>query len=258
MSEILSIQETPTTPDEEQAGLHPLVPRFLAGEWVRKFCGSGDPADETNWIHVEWQGSRPYGKPVIWWGFGSAMTDERIVLSILQRPEEWEVASQNAESIRPESKPTNLEQERGKGLAETPCSQFVAESDDVYWGRVADKAIAEGRDIPHHWVIVYDDGADGCMPAGWYARGMQSNGMTIDWPVCHEYGPFLTEDEARAHAGEVDATYASAPQNRAEAERDVSIAIGGERRGEERREGRRPTTRKIYETRKQHRGGQQF
>lgn len=72
-----------------------LVLRFLAGEWVRRFCGSGDRANEMNWLHVRWQGPQPYGLPVLWWGFGSAMTDERIIFQILQHPEEWEISSQN-------------------------------------------------------------------------------------------------------------------------------------------------------------------
>lgn len=81
------------------------------------------------------------------------------------------------------------------------------------------EAIAEGRclwpapqDIPHRWDISYDDGADGWMPAGWHAQGLKSDGFPIDWPVRHEYGPFLTEDEARSHANAVDAIYANALQ----------------------------------------------
>ena len=76
-----------------------LIEQFLEGSWVRRFCGSGDRSDETNWIHVQWQGSRPYGKPVICWGFASAMTDERIVFDILQRPDEWEISQANSQEI---------------------------------------------------------------------------------------------------------------------------------------------------------------
>jgi hypothetical protein len=103
MKEIPTQEPPPRTTESEETrsnggalvDVHPLVLRFLAGEWVRRFCGSGDRGDETNWLHVRWQGSQPYGLPVMWWGFGGAMTDERIVFQILLHPEEWEISTQN-------------------------------------------------------------------------------------------------------------------------------------------------------------------
>jgi hypothetical protein len=94
-------------------------------------------------------------------------------------------------------------------LGSPSCSHFVADSDTVWWGRIADQAIAEGRHIPHHWHVEYDDGADGCVPDGWYAQGRDVSDMPIDWPVRHEYGPFKTESDARDHTAIVDSLYAN-------------------------------------------------
>ena len=89
------------------------------------------------------------------------------------------------------------------------CPQFIPEPDEVWWGRVAAEAIATGRDVPKSWDISYDSGADGCMPAGWYAIALDDRGMPVDWPVRHEYGPFRTGCSARAYANQVDRFYAS-------------------------------------------------
>ena len=45
------------------------------------------------------------------------------------------------------------------------------------------------------------------MPAGWYAIGLDARGLPINWPVRQEYGPFATEEAARTHASQVNASY---------------------------------------------------
>lgn len=71
-----------------------LVLRFLSGERVSRLSG-GDPDDESNYLHVEWGGN---DGPVLWYGFGSYFVDERIVLEVMKRPEEWVILPQNAQS----------------------------------------------------------------------------------------------------------------------------------------------------------------
>lgn len=61
---------------------------------------------------------------------------------------------------------------------------------------LADTAIVEGRHIVASWDVSFEDGEDGCLPAGWYAVGLDARGLAIVWPVRHEYGPFDTETEA--------------------------------------------------------------
>lgn len=62
---------------------------------------------------------------------------------------------------------------------------------------------------PVHWNIVFDDGADGCMPAGYYAIGLNYLGLQIrGWlQPRHEYGPFATADEAAQHGARVTDVY---------------------------------------------------
>lgn len=60
--------------------------------------------------------------------------------------------------------------------------------------------VAKGDHIPKSWTFPFDDGADGCMPQGWYAIGCDENGLAIVWPTRMEFGPFNTEAEARQEA----------------------------------------------------------
>lgn len=69
--------------------------------------------------------------------------------------------------------------------------------------RLAGEAFERGDHIPHGWNVEYDSGDDGCMPAGWYLIGNDRNGLPIDFPVRHEYGPFDLEIEARGYIAEV-------------------------------------------------------
>ena len=78
-----------------------------------------------------------------------------------------------------------------------------AESHSEWHARLAREAAAAGRDIPASWITEYEDGADGCMPSGWYLTGLDNNGMRITWPFRHEYGPFVTEGEALTFASTV-------------------------------------------------------
>jgi len=39
--------------------------------------------------------------------------------------------------------------------------------DEIWWADRAAEAIRAGQHIPRDWNVEYDDGADGCMPAGW-------------------------------------------------------------------------------------------
>lgn len=87
------------------------------------------------------------------------------------------------------------------------CRPFIAESDATWWGRIADERIQSGDHIPVRWDIGYEDGADGCLPAGWYAQGRDARDLPIVWPIRHEYGPFPTEAEAKAYAESVDTSY---------------------------------------------------
>lgn len=81
------------------------------------------------------------------------------------------------------------------------------ESDSVWWEKIALEAILKGKDTPQQWNIIFDDGADGCIPEGWYVQGLNSAGWLIDWPTRHEYGPFSTETEARNYTAKIDFIY---------------------------------------------------
>ena len=75
-------------------------------------------------------------------------------------------------------------------------AQVNGESEEGWIQRLKDEAFAKGAHIPHSWSTGYDDGADGCMPEGWYLTGLDTNGLPIDFPVRHEYGPFKSNEEA--------------------------------------------------------------
>ena len=77
-------------------------------------------------------------------------------------------------------------------------AQAQNESDEAWQQRLKDEAFAKGTHIPHSWSTEYDDGADGCMPTGWYLTGLDTNGLPIVFPVRHEYGPFKSNEEALA------------------------------------------------------------
>jgi len=62
--------------------------------------------------------------------------------------------------------------------------------------RLSKEAYERGDHIPAKWNVTFDDGADGCMPCGWYLTGEQRNGMPCDG---HSYGPFEDENEAKAY-----------------------------------------------------------
>lgn len=62
-------------------------------------------------------------------------------------------------------------------------------------------------DRPRSWLISYEDGSDGCLPAGWYAEGLDSRGWRITEPVYHTYGPFETEEDAELQAKAVDESF---------------------------------------------------
>lgn len=71
---------------------------------------------------------------------------------------------------------------------------------------------AAEMEAPASWRYAYEDGADGCMPSGWYAIGYGKNGFPISEPNCrHEYGPFESKNVASAFAAKVDAKYAINP-----------------------------------------------
>lgn len=80
-------------------------------------------------------------------------------------------------------------------------------NDKDWWDMIAREAIAKGRDRPVAWRVEYEDGADGCLPLGWYLTGLDARGERIDWPVSHLYGPFDTEAEAMAYSLLVNQTY---------------------------------------------------
>ena len=84
-------------------------------------------------------------------------------------------------------------------------SALITESMRDWERRLAREAFERGDHIAASWSTVFDDGDDGCMPAGWYLIGLDRHGIPIDFPVRHEYGEFATEAEARAHGAEVDA-----------------------------------------------------
>lgn len=63
-------------------------------------------------------------------------------------------------------------------------------TDREYWQTRAAQAIENGQHLVHEWLVEYDDGEDGCVPAGYYVTGLDKNGCPIDWPVRHEYGPY--------------------------------------------------------------------
>ena len=73
-------------------------------------------------------------------------------------------------------------------------------TDDSWWRWIADLCYARKEHVPRRWEIEYEDGADGCLPAGWYAIGVDYLGLLVDWPMRHEYGPFDLREEAEAHS----------------------------------------------------------
>lgn len=68
---------------------------------------------------------------------------------------------------------------------------------------LAREAIERGDHIPHTWQVIFDDGMDGFVPKGYYARGMKENGTLCDFPIMHEYGAFNSEKEAWDHVESV-------------------------------------------------------
>lgn len=80
-------------------------------------------------------------------------------------------------------------------------SQFVSNAD--WWGDRRETF----EDRPRAWQVTYENGADGCLPAGWYAEGLNAFGWKITAPFYQEYGPFDTESEAKEHTRLVDASY---------------------------------------------------
>ena len=68
---------------------------------------------------------------------------------------------------------------------------------------LARQAFERGDHIPHTWDVVFDDGMDGMVPKGFYARGMKENGTLCDFPIMHEYGAFDSEKEAWDHVQNV-------------------------------------------------------
>ena len=74
---------------------------------------------------------------------------------------------------------------------------------EAYVRQLAEEAYAENRHIPASWEVSYDDGADGCIPAGWYLQGLAANGFTVDFPIRHEYGPFKSEAAANRYKEKV-------------------------------------------------------
>ena len=73
----------------------------------------------------------------------------------------------------------------------------AGESLDEFTARLAREAFSRGDHIPKAWVIAFDDGADWCLPAGWYILGNDALGFEITFPVRHSYGPYKTEGHAR-------------------------------------------------------------
>jgi len=78
------------------------------------------------------------------------------------------------------------------------------ESTAQWSARLAREAIAQGRHIPKAWETEFDDGADGCMPTGWYLFGLDEHGCRITFPVRHEYGPFSTQEKAGEHGRRIE------------------------------------------------------
>jgi hypothetical protein len=76
--------------------------------------------------------------------------------------------------------------------------------DQKWWGDQARRIIAAGEHIPVAWRIEHDEGSDGCMPAGWYAVGVNWRDMPIDWPYNLCFGPFSTKVEAQSATQHVD------------------------------------------------------
>jgi hypothetical protein len=77
--------------------------------------------------------------------------------------------------------------------------------DQQWWETQARRAIAAGEHIPVAWRIEHDEVSDGCMPAGWYAVGVDWRDMPIDWPYTLCFGPFDTKNEAQSAAQYADA-----------------------------------------------------
>lgn len=102
----------------------------------------------------------------------------------------------------------------GENVPEHPY--LPPKSDKDWWGDQRETY----DDRPRSWRIGYDDGADGCMPAGWYAEGLDEHGFKL---TLHEYGPFGTEEKARKHAAKVDQAFA---RGRAEELAELDNASG--------------------------------
>lgn len=79
----------------------------------------------------------------------------------------------------------------------------ICKRDNDDWElKLAEQAFRAGQHIPVSWILEYDDGADGCMPTGWYVIGADASGMAMYWPIRHEYGPFESQEQAAGFAAE--------------------------------------------------------
>jgi len=76
----------------------------------------------------------------------------------------------------------------------------LMESLQEWTNRLAEEAFAKNKHLPAAWSVEFEDGKDGCTPAGWYLIGLDDMGWIIDFPVRHEYGPFKRVHECWSHA----------------------------------------------------------
>jgi len=85
-----------------------------------------------------------------------------------------------------------------------PAMNINKLDDQNWWQAQAQRAIAAGEHIAVAWRIEHDEVSDGCMPAGWYAVGVDCRDLPIDWPFSLCFGPFDTKVEAQSAAQHAD------------------------------------------------------
>lgn len=100
--------------------------------------------------------------------------------------------------------PCTLVHGRGLGTTSNNKGETSMSISMQQWATdLAREAIERGDHIPHTWQVIFDDGMDGCVSKGFYARGIKENGTLCDFPIMHEYGAFDSEKEAWDHVESV-------------------------------------------------------
>lgn len=70
--------------------IHPIILSLINGDAIRRYCGSGDVHDQSNWLYVRWNRSCESIPNLTIHGFGSAYYNDLIIYDIISDPGQWE------------------------------------------------------------------------------------------------------------------------------------------------------------------------